>query len=703
MQISPKRLWLFRIIAVFVIPVLVLMLLEVTLRVTGYGYPAATFVRAKANGRTVYYSNYKFGWRFFPPEIARWFHPFVVPADKTDNTYRIFILGESAAWGDPAPSYCFGRQLSVMLRRQYPSVNFEVFTAAMAAINSHAIVQIAKDCAQLKPDLFVVYMGNNEVVGPYGAGTIFSSLSKSMFLIRINVAMKGTKVGQLMSRLADITSRANTRPKTWGGLEMFLGKQIRQDDEKMQYVYSHFRRNLEDIIRCAQKAGAKTIVSTVAVNLKDCPPFASLHRLNLGEQVKQFDSIYQHGVELEKAGDFNGAIDSYLAAAEIDDTYAELQFRVGRCWWNLGQFDKAREKYARAMELDTLRFRADPSINRIIRGVGENRESQGIYLVNAADEFARQSPHNCPGFELFFDHVHPVFSGNYLLAKTIFGRVEQVLPDKIKAQKAEASVPSETDCTRLLAYTDYDNLRITKGNFNTISKQATFFNQAYHDETTDFWRQKTERIESGIGPGAFADALEQYKQAIKVNSTDRYLRQNYCILLFMDRKYISLVLEQCRLIIEQTPYDFSTLTMLADVEAQLGNMDSALEHAVMATRYMPMDSKANQVAGTLYQKNGQYKKAQKYIAETIRLNPKFVPGYINLAWLLSQQGKIGQAERVYRKGIEANPDNASLHLNLSLFFRQKGRLEEAEKERRKAISLDPNIVSSPMSAPGPMK
>jgi tetratricopeptide (TPR) repeat protein len=704
LRISFWRLWLFRIIAVFVIPVFALMLLEVTLRVIDYGYPAATFVRAKVNGRTVYCSNCKFGWRFFPPEISRWFDPFVVPADKTDNTYRIFILGESAAWGDPAPSYCFGRQLSVMLRRQYPSVNFEIFTAAMTAINSHAIVQIAKDCSQLKPDLFVIYMGNNEVVGPYGAGTIFSSLSKSMFLIRINIAMKATRVGQLMSRLAYITSRANTKPETWGGLEMFLGKQIRPDDEKMQYVYSHFRRNLEDIIRCAQKAGAKTIVSTVAVNLKDCPPFASLHRLNLGEQVKQFDSIYQHGVELEKAGDFNGAIDSYLAAAEIDDTYAELQFRAGRCLWNLGQFDKAREKYARAMEFDTLRFRADPSINRIIRGVGENRESQGIYFVDAADEFARQSPHNCPGFELFFDHVHPVFSGNYLLAKTIFGRVEQVLPDKIKVQKTIVSAfTSENMCARQLAFTNFDCFRVTQTNLEIISKKQPFINQAYHKEAVAFWRQKHEQLKNFIGPDVMAEAIEQYEQVIKLNSTDYYLRQNYAKVLNMDKNYTNLAAKQCRLIIEQTPYDFSTLTMLANMEAQLGNTDSALEHAVMATKYMPTDFKANQIAGTLYQNIGQYGKAQRYIAEAVRLNPKFVPGYINLAWILSQQGKIGQAERVYRKGIEVNPDDASLHLNLSLLFQQRGQLEEAEKERRKAISLDPNIVSSPMSAPDPMK
>jgi tetratricopeptide (TPR) repeat protein len=690
MQISPKRLWLFRIIAAVVIPVLVLMLLEVTLRATGYGYPAATFVRAKANGRTVYYSNPKFGWRFFPPEISRWFDPFVVPVDKTDNTYRIFILGESAAQGDPAPSYSFGRHLSVMLRSRFPSVNFEVYTAAMAAINSHAIVRIAKDCARLKPDLFVVYMGNNEVVGPYGAGTVFTPLSKSLLLIRTGVAIKATRVGQLMTRLVGIMGKG---PKIWGGLEMFLGKQIRHDDKQMLYVYSHFRHNLEDIIQIAQKSDDKIIVSTVAVNLKDCPPFASMHQPSLNEQQKQqFDEFYRKGILLEDSNDFEGAMGSYLAASEIDDTYAELQFRLGRCLWNLREYDKAKESYARAMELDTLRFRADSTINRIIREVSESRQGQGVYFVDAAGEFAGQSPHKCPGFEFFLEHVHLNFSGNYLLAKTVFDQVEQILPDKIKAQKAaDATFSSEDVCAKQLVFTAYDCLRVTQLNLEIVSKQP-FINQAYHEETVNFWRQKVEQFNIAINPAALAGALEQYEQAIKVNSTDRYLRLNYSKLLLKDGKHVSAAAEQCRLIIEKTPYDHNTLVALAALETQVGDIDSALEHAVRATRCMPTDPIANYLVGGLYLEKGLYRKAQEYIAEAIRLNPKFVLSYARLAQILGRQGKIEQAEKVYRKGVEAVPDNASLHLNLGLLLRGKGQFKEADKELQKAIELDPNVA-----------
>ncbi len=690
MQISPKRLWLFRIIAAVVIPILLVAFLDVLLGAAGYGFPASAFVRAKVNGRTVYYSNNKFGWQFFPPKISRELEPFVVPADKTDNTYRIFIFGESAAQGDPDPSYCFGRQLSVMLRQQYPSVNFEVFPVGMAAINSHAIVRIAEDCARLKPDLFVVYMGNNEVVGPYGAGTVFSSFSKSLFLIRMGVVIKATKLGQLITSITDIMG---DRPKNWGGRGMFLGKQIRHDDKRMQYVYSYFRRNLENIIRSAQKAGAKTIVSTIAVNLKDCPPFSSLHRPDLGDQLKQFDGFFQHGIKLEKAGDFNGAADSYLSAAKIDDTYAELQFRLGRCQWKLEQYDKAEKSYVRAMGLDTMRFRADSNINQIILETAKNRQAQGVYLVDAAGEFARQSPHNCPGFEWFLEHVHLNFQGNYLLARVVFDQVEHILPDKIKAQKAQTSVPSETDCARLLAYTDYDNLRITKGNFNTISKEAMVFNQAYHNETTDFWRQKTERIEAGIGPGTFAGAIEQYKQAIELNGTDRYLCRNYAKLLAKDANYAYTIAEQYRLVIEQIPSDYHSLIDLAAWEIEAGNIDSALKHTLKALDFNPTNAIANYTTGVLYEKKGQYEKAQKYAAKATELSPTLVPAYKSLASILDHQGKTDQAEQAYRKGIEAVPTDASLHFNLGLLLRGKNQLKEADKELQRAIALDPNIAT----------
>ena len=61
-------------------------------------------------------------------------------------------------------------------------------------------------------------------------------------------------------------------------MQMFAKNQVRQDDPRMPTVYAHFQRNLDDILRMGVDSGAKIVLSTVASNLKDCPPFGSLHR-----------------------------------------------------------------------------------------------------------------------------------------------------------------------------------------------------------------------------------------------------------------------------------------------------------------------------------------------------------------------------------------------------------------------------------------
>jgi len=686
-RLSGRRLWLFRLITLVITPVLLLAFLEVGLRVAGFGYPASAFLKCQVDGKTAYCSNGKFGWLFFPREISRQFEPFVVPAEKSDKTYRIFVLGESAAQGDPNPEYGFIRQLMVLLGRRYPAVNFEVYNAAMTAINSHAILKIAGDCARLKPDLFIIYAGNNEVVGPYGAGTIFSPLSRSLALIRISIAIKSTRTGQLISRITEIAGRGKSTPAKWGGLEMFLGKQIRRDDEQMPFVYDHFRSNLNDIVKTAQKSGAKVILSTVAVNLKNCPPFASLNRADLNEQQKKdFDLLCKSGFELENAGDFNSACEKYLDAAKIDETFAELQFRIGRCFWNLGRFDEACQRYEFAKELDTLRFRADSEINRIISEIGKS-----VYFVDSAGAFEANSPHNCPGFELFLEHVHPTFAGNYLLAKTVFGQVEDVLPERIKAQKTGEAIAGEDICARRLAMTDIDRLRVMQAHLLNISTKPPYTNQAYHKEMMDFWGRKVEEIKIAITPASRAAALKEYEEAIKLDANDAVLRRNYAKLLMEDKRNIILGLHQYQEIIKGVPNDHQTLVSLANLEAGTGKIDLALKHAVAALGYAPTDSTANYTAGAIYQMKGQYKQAKRYLSEAIRLDPKLTLGYTNLGVVLGRLGEIDEAERVFRKGVEQIPDSGELHLKLALLLRQKGLLDEAEQHRRKAITLDPNL------------
>ncbi|MHC4308475.1 MAG: tetratricopeptide repeat protein [Planctomycetota bacterium] len=689
------RLWLFRIVALTVIPAFLFLLLELSLRIVGYGFPSTAMVKCEVNGKEFYCDNVKFGWRFFPRNLARESSPFIFPAEKPEGTYRIFVQGASAAQGAPDAAFCFGRILHVMLHQRYPQANFEVINAAMPAINSHVVVEIAGDCARHHTDLFIVYLGNNEVVGPYGAGTVFSPFSGSQSLIRMGIALKATKLGQLITNLLESAGAGNA-PKVWRGMKMFLEKQVRVDDTNLRIVYRHFQKNLQDMRRLACKSGVNIIFCTVPSNLKDSPPFASLHRPNLTDiEKKIWEELYQQGVTYESAGKYAEAVERYLKAAEIDDSYADLQFRLGRCYWAMGEYDKASERYIRARELDTLRFRADNRINEIIRNVARDRTAEGVYLLDAMRTFEKNSPHEIPGEELFYEHVHMNFHGNYLLATTICKQVEEILPEKIKRQNANHGLLlTESECAQRLAYNDLARYKIANEVLNKFIKKAPFTNQLYHKQQVRQLEEKIKVLKANITPESLKNAAAEYQRAIENEPSDRWLRWRYAFLLSENLGNYEAAAEQLRLIQQDWPYDYNAHTSHGLLLARLGAIEPAIAEYIKAIRIKPTCAKTHYYLGLAYQTKGQLDKAVKCYSITVRLQPNFIEAYDSLGGVLFRQGKLAEAVQVLRKGLLYAPGDVVLRSNMGILLEKQGLTAEAIKELQAALRIDPNSAKT---------
>src|SRR5690606_2449149 len=123
-------------------------LLEVALRLTGFGRDPAFFRHERAaDGSRWIRENRDFALTYFPRALVRRPQAFRLPVEKAADSYRIFILGSSAAMGDPEASFSIARLLEAMLREAYPQVRFEVVNAAITAINSHVTRAVAADCA----------------------------------------------------------------------------------------------------------------------------------------------------------------------------------------------------------------------------------------------------------------------------------------------------------------------------------------------------------------------------------------------------------------------------------------------------------------------------------------------------------------------------------------------------------------------------
>lgn len=509
------RYWLPRIATAIVAPILLFGGLEFGLRLFNVGYPTSLLQPCTIHGRAAACYNLFFPAPYFPPGMIKTPQAYAIPADKPQDTFRIFVLGESAAMGDPDPAYAFSRYLEVMLRQRFPAKTFEVVNTGIVAINSHVLVPIAKSLAKQRPDVFIIYAGNNEVVGPYGSGTALISSGMSLPVIRTSIFLRSTRIGQLLTKVGG-------RKREWGGMEMFLNKQVSASSPLMKSVYANFESNLRDITVAARNSGAKVIVSTVATNLKDCGPFASQHREGLSQgDLRAWSGLVQQASDREKERSYDEALKLYLSALRIDDQYAELEFRIARCLWKLGDYQGAREHFTRARDLDTLRFRADSRINEINRSVATS--VPGVELFDANAIFAENSPNGVTGSNLVYEHVHLNPAGNYLLARAMFLSIAGQLAGRALP---DSDVLSQAECDRMLALTRYDRSRMATEMMQRLQRPP-FTNQLDHSE--QLLRLMIDTDASGETPD---QTLAEYQWAIAKSPDDRLLHYNFGLFLY---------------------------------------------------------------------------------------------------------------------------------------------------------------------------
>ena len=509
------RFWTARIVTAIAVPVLLLAAVEMGLRLMDVGFPTELTQPCTVHGRPAACYNLFFPAPFFPPGMIKTPQAYAIPADKPPGTFRIFVLGESAAMGDPDPAYAFSRYLEVMLRQRFPERKFEVVNTGSVAINSHVLLPIAKGLAKQRPDVFILYSGNNEVVGPYGPGTALTSSGMSLPVVRASIFLRSTRIGQLLTRLG-------TQKQEWRGMEMFLDKQVPASSPLMQYTYSNFENNLRDTVEVARQSGASVIVSTVATNLKDCAPFASQHRQALSaEELSSWSTLVQQGSNFEADHAYDDALKSYLAALKIDDQYAELEFRIARALFKKGDYPGARQHFQRARDLDTLRFRADSRINDINRSVAAS--VKGTQLIDADAIFAQQSPNGITGSELVYEHVHLTPEGNYLLARAMFVTIASQLAGH---PVLESEVPTQAECERLLALTPHDRSRISAEMLDRLQKPP-FTNQLNHAD-----QLLRMMIDAGAPPENPDQTVAEYQWAIAKQPDDRILHYNFGLFLF---------------------------------------------------------------------------------------------------------------------------------------------------------------------------
>lgn len=674
---TPSKWW--RVALVLLPTFLILGVTEGVLRLAGAGYPTTFFV---ARDAATVETNERFAWRFMSRALARDPLAFRMAKHEPANTARIFILGESAAQGFPDAAFGFGRILDVLLRARHPERNFEVINTAMTAVNSHAVREIARECLRYEPDLFLVYCGNNEVVGPFGPGTVFQSGMPPLWLIRLQLRLSRSRAGQELSRLAARLLPGKDAVKQWSGMEIFLERRVAGDDPRLERVYRHFSANMQDIIRAADRRAVPMVICTVPVNLAACAPFASEHRRGLTESEElRWRELYSRGTNAEAQAEWAAAAEHYAAAAAVDPLFAEVDFRRARCLAALGKSDDSRQAFSDARDHDALRFRADSRMNALLRDLAQGSGPR-VRLYDAEADLAGRDE------ELFHEHVHPTFSGNYRLARGVLPHVEAALPRGAESAARRKPALTEEECAARLAYTPWSRWKSDKIIMSIMQRPP--FALQYDRQTTFPGRRARFRAQgiAAVSPAERKRSLAAYELALKAQPAGIGLRENLVELLDQSGQH-ERALHEAQALLSQGPATARAKLRIGDVLLNAGRYGEALPifRAVLRTR-PELPEVHSSLVGTLIglarddEALAAYRAAIARGCDTPALRS-------NVAGVLLRRGDLDGAEEHLRHALQWT-DEPIWHVNLGAVLYNRRKYEAALAEFKEAVSAMPN-------------
>ena len=383
--LSKGKRVIFSLISI-VIPFAFLILLELILRLTGYGDNHSLFISHPDKEFKEYLVvNPEIGKKYFQKMEYSFPAKDIFLKEKPNDVFRVFALGSSSVVGFPYDhNLMFTRILSERLRDAYPGKKIEIVNTAITAINSFTLADFIPQILNQKPDAILFYAGHNEFYGAFGAGSN-EAVFHSPALIRIHLALMNYRIYQLVVNLVGNTTglfnSGDAAMKKRGTLMTQIVKDadITFGSKTYQEGIRNYEQNLTRILSLAKEHHVQVFISDLVSNLRDMKPFKSIPANGLPGADECFDSA--------------------------------------RVFESQNNMPKAKENYMLARDYDCIRFRASSDINLIVKKLADRYNAR---FVSTVDLFNDKSPNGIVGDNLLTEHVHPNIPGQFLLSESFY-------------------------------------------------------------------------------------------------------------------------------------------------------------------------------------------------------------------------------------------------------------------------------------------
>jgi tetratricopeptide (TPR) repeat protein len=412
------------------VPVAFLVTLEIALRIFHYGPDISLFTTMEVGGKTYRVMNPGVGKRYFPgTDFTPATSLDAFEREKPPGTYRIFCLGGSTTVGYP---YWFNAAFSTFLRSRlhalFPDRSIEVINLGLTATNSFTVLDIARDLSDAGPDLLLVYDGHNEFYGALGVASR-ESRSGARWLTELSLRLLRFRTYRLARDLfmaaGGVFSRAHPEDDRGTMMERLArGENIPIGSRLYREALDTFRENLHATADLCAGWGIPLILGTQVSNVRTQRPFISMPRPGMTPaETEEFTSAFDAGLGALGAGHPQEGIPFLLKSVALDSLRADAEFAMAQCLETVGDGGGARTAFARARDLDQLRFRASTDFNAAILGM---EDGMHVGVADMEPLFAGASADSIVGNELIFEHLHPTARGYFMMAKGYARAMERI-------------------------------------------------------------------------------------------------------------------------------------------------------------------------------------------------------------------------------------------------------------------------------------
>ena len=318
------------------------------------------------------------------------------------------------------------------------------------------------------------------------------------------------------------------------------------------------------ILKKARKKGVPVFFSELVSNVKDVPPFGSTD-----------------------AGKYPSAIEVYEEAQAYERN---------------GEYEKARESYYLAKDLDCIRFRAPSEINDAVH---ELSHEFGAVLIPMIRLFEENSNHGLIGNGLMTEHVHPNIDGYFLMADAFYSAIMQ---SRIIGHPDSGNVRPSSWYRKNWGFTGIDSMRadilvhkLKAGwPFKPDTVVNNFMNEYKPGNVTDSLAYQSVRYEE-INLVSAHKKMAQY-----------YLARNDAGKAY--REYVS--------ILTIDPFNLKNHIEAGDILFQAGMNEKALE-VYTASLNISRDIYVMSRIAEIYAADGNFKKAIYFLEEVRKTDPEF--------------------------------------------------------------------------------